>query len=159
MSAKFKRKSVDGGVDGLINRSEPGGIKVGILYGTGKHPDSDALYSEIAYWNEFGTERNGRKHIPARPFLRTAFRENRRDYIAIEKRLLRRILTGKITRKQAIGILGAKAQADVQQKIVDIRIPVNAPETLRKKAPKTNPLINTGLMRKHIAWEDVSTNA
>jgi hypothetical protein len=150
MSSGLKRKTRGGGVDLLKKSLKDGGIKVGILLGTGTHPNSpDVLISEIAWWNEYGTS-DGR--IPARPFLRVAMRANKAKYLALEKKLIRAILSGQMTTDAAIGVLGLQAQTDVQDQITATKDPPNAPSTLAKKAPKTHPLIDSGQLRQHISW-------
>jgi hypothetical protein len=154
---QFKRTTPHGkGLKESIKGAKTAAIKVGILSGTGEHPNADKgqTIAEIAWWNEFGTVRNGVQAIPARPFLRTAMAENRREYMRLAKDLLRKMLTGKISAKKAQGILGLTAQSDVRNKITSIRTPSNAPETIARKK-SSNPLIDTGAMRQHINWAPV----
>jgi hypothetical protein len=126
-------------------------IKVGVLSGTGEHTNADSgqTLAEIAFWNEFGT-----KWAPARPFLRVTIRENRHLFKRMVKRLYGLIIKGKMRHDQAQKILGAKAAALVQKKIVQLQSPPNAPRTVELKG-STNPLVDTGELKNSISWEVV----
>ena len=152
----LKRKTDGKGFEKLLDRSGPGATKVGFIKGLGKHPGSKANIAEIAAWNEFGTTNaDGSVRIPERPFLRTTIAEqSKTTYPTMLKSLLGEILTGKLRTSRAIGLLGAKAVADVRAKIVAISDPENADLTVRKKK-SSNPLIDTGLMRQSVSWESI----
>ena len=61
------KRKVKGGIKGLRDRSQSGAIKVGILQGTGNHPNSPSKsYAEIFAQNEFGVPE---QNIPERPVL------------------------------------------------------------------------------------------
>ena len=139
------------GVPGLKKRTLPGSVKVGLLSGLGEHPNSDdgQTMAEIAMFQEFGT-----RHIPERPFLRTTIQERKSEYLAIMKSLLKRIMNGDMTVSDARKVLGLKAMADVQNKIVEISSPQNAEATIRKKN-SSNPLIDTGAMKQSVSWDVV----
>jgi len=156
MSLKKKKGGI--GFEELVYRTKPGGMKVGFVRGLGEHPntDSGATVAEIAAYNEFGTQSpKGNAHIPERPFLRTTIREQTKPvYIPLVKDLLAKMLLGQMKVAKAIGILGLKAVADVQAKIDAITSPENADYTKDKKG-SSNPLIDTGHMRKSVTWERV----
>lgn len=141
------------GVKALVGRAKPSGVKVGVLEGTGYHPNSKATrIAEVAFYNEFGTERNGKEHIKPRPFLRTALRENKKEYAKLMRRLIRAVLLGKMSLGRANGLLGTKAQADIRAKIVSLKTPANAEATKAKKKPKANPLVEDGHLRQAINY-------
>lgn len=124
-------------------------VRVGVLSSAGDHPDGDITIAEVAAFNEFGT-----RHIPARPFVSTAFDENLSKY---ERQLARdvRKATGQggfMTAETVANRLGLRMQSDIQRKIVSLREPPNAPATIRKKG-SSNPLIDTGRMRQSISFE------
>lgn len=147
-------KSKHGGkkVKVVLNASQPGGVKVGVIEGMGEHPNAEDGQSiaQIAFWNEFGTD-DGR--IPERSFLREGLREKLAENKELIQELLRKMLTLKVSVKQAAGTLGAKAAGDVKAKIVAGPFVENAERTLAAKAPKTKPLIETGILRKSITHE------
>lgn len=126
-------------------------IKVGIVSGTGEHPNADKgqTLAEVGWWNEFGT-----RTIPERPFLRTGLNENIDKYRVILGNGLRQILLGQTDERQVLNILGMVAVSDVQAKIVSISSPPNAQLTVDRKG-SSNPLIDTGALKQHITWEIV----
>jgi hypothetical protein len=149
MGVKFERKSVNGGIAGLKKNAKPALVKVGVLAGTGEHPNATdgQTIAEIAWWNEFGTE-----NIPERPFLRNALRENAQTYRDMMRELIKSVLLGKINTKKAIDILGLHGQSDVRKSIVDLWDPPNSEVTIAAKGGKSNPLIDTGALRQSINW-------
>ena len=94
----------------------------------------------IAAENEFGT-----KYIPARPFMRTSFDENRgliQEFIDNE---YEKVLGDASTVKRSLNAIGIFAVGLIQQKIRAIHQPPNSPRTIaRKKSSK--PLIDFGQM-------------
>lgn len=136
------------GVDRLAQIKGRKFVKVGIVSGTGEHPNGTGGQSlaEVGWWNEFGTDK-----IPERPFLRTGLRENVNNYRAIMQAQLKAFLTQKTEESQALGVLGEKAQADVQRKIVQVSSPPNTPLTVEKKG-SSSPLQDTGALKQNIRW-------
>lgn len=100
------------------------GIEVGV-FASAKYPDG-TLVAAVAAWNEFGT-----KHIPERPALRNANRDN-------EKSLLR-IIKLKVDPKTMVitpaiaELLGASHQGAMQKSIAKLTSPPNAESTIRAK--------------------------
>jgi len=135
----------------LARRHPKSTIKVGILSGTGEHPNAShgQTMAEVGWWNEFGTTR-----IPERPFLRTGLREQNDKYRLILKKGLKKILVGESTDTKILALLGAVAVSDVQAKIVAVNSPPNADLTQEKKG-SSSPLIDTGALRQHINWAEV----
>lgn len=149
---RFERKTKPGeGVDIWIKEAKKDRrpfIKVGILSGTGEHPNAEhgQTIAEIGWWNEFGT-----RQIPERPFLRTGLREKVPKYRMILNTGMRKILIGQMKSDQLLGILGVAAVADVQAKIIMVSTPPNAPMTVEKKG-SSSPLQDTGALKQHINW-------
>jgi hypothetical protein len=138
------------GLDKLLRKLGDGAVKVGVLTGTGPHPKAGgALTSEVAWWNEYGTER-----IPERPFMRNTVLLQGRDWIVLVRALLNQFVNGKITENRALGLLGEKAKSDVQDTIVSLSTPANAPSTVARKG-SANPLIDIGHLRQSIQWQIV----
>ena len=136
------------------------GVEAGVLTGSASGAAGPSLV-EIAIWNEFGTERkvpnpDGGEtktvRIPERPFIRSTNEEKRREWQETLKRVNRLVLAGTITVDRAVGILGAQMQADIQQKIVDLRTPANADSTIKRKG-SDNPLIDEGHLKDSIKWD------
>lgn len=140
-------KSFLGGINAL---SKLPAVLVGVRGGG----DGDLLV--IAASNEFGTADG---HIPERSYLRSTIDEQRGRYEAALTRITRDAVDGKQTTRLGLERLGAMAVGDVQRKIVALRDPPNAASTLAAKAPKTNPLIDTGRLRQSIEYEVQSGDA
>ncbi len=120
----------------------PSTVKVGFIQG-----EAPADQVAIASYNEFGTSR-----IPERPFFRNAMSENKGSYGTLMRNDAKRIVTGEQTMSRTLDRLGLKAQGDVQQSIVDLQSPPNAPATIKAKG-SSNPLINTGSLRQSVSFK------
>ena len=110
-------------------------------------PEGSGEVLDRAFFNEYGTTR-----IPARPFVSTAFDENRDDLHAMKSRLWDGLMMGRIGADQAAALLGEHHQGQVQEKITSIRTPPNAASTVEQKG-SSNPLIDTGQMRQSVRYE------
>jgi len=95
---------------------------------------------EIAASNEFGT-----KTIPARPFMSTAFDDNRLKIYNFIQSEYDKVLLGKQTTEKALGRIGISMVGLVQKKIRQIIYPPNAPSTIKAKG-SSKPLIDFGQM-------------
>lgn len=116
--------------------------KVGVLADTekgGMHevgPDgkpSPLTVAEVAAVLEFGTEDG---HIPERSAVRSTFDEEKEELQKRSYELMADILFGKITRDDALNILGAQLVAAIKKKITTGAgvPPPNAPSTVMQKA-------------------------
>lgn len=123
------------------------GVEIG-FFETAKYPDGTPVAS-VAAWNEFGTERNGKEHVPERPFFRKAIKAAETEL----KPILRANLDPKTmaVERPLAGKLGSAFQKLIQQSITILRDPPNAPSTKQRKG-SSNPLINTGTMRRSVTW-------
>lgn len=99
--------------------------------------------------NEFGTKR-----IPARSFLRSATDKATTTIFKLKAKMIDDILQGKRTVREGLSVLGEYLTGQVRKKIVSIRTPPNAPSTLARKFPKTNPLIDKGQLVQSIQHEE-----
>ncbi|MCK9435591.1 MAG: hypothetical protein M0Q12_00115 [Synergistaceae bacterium] len=115
----------------------------------------------IAACNEFGTSSGGSSrsggqiiHSPERSFLRTSFDENKEQYHRKAARLFGYMLDGKFTPNGVLMTLGQITSNDVKKKITAIRIPANAPSTIKAKG-FDNPLIWSGRMRNETNFKVV----
>lgn len=119
---------------------------------------AERFVAEYASYNEFGTSR-----IPERSFMRRAFREKSQGWGVLLGRGVAAVSKIQLTPEQVAQLVGLKAVADVQQTIVDVVSPPNAPRTVArklrgKKGPLRleggvetgNPLIDTGRMRQSV---------
>ncbi|MDP9572673.1 UNVERIFIED_ORG: hypothetical protein J2W66_003166 [Agrobacterium larrymoorei] len=145
-----RRKKKGKGIAGIGSlRPGPNRVKVGFPAG---EADQDVINHAI--WNNFGTQ-----HIPERPFMQNAMRDNRASYKAAMKTsastIMEQVALGKRPadeKRKALKRLGIKAQGDIQAEITSLRSPPNAPSTIRQKG-SSNPLIDTGEMRNAVAFK------
>ena len=95
---------------------------------------------QIAAQNEFGTDK-----IPARPFMSTAFDENRAKIDKAINSEYGKILEGASTVKRSLGLIGLLMEKLIVEKIRQIQTPPNAPLTIKLKG-SSKPLIDFGQM-------------
>lgn len=100
-------------------------------------PKKPPTVAEVASWNHFGTSR-----IPARPFLTIAFEKYGDEIRAIQKRIAKGVVTGKLDLEQGLELLGLEAVARVKQTIIEHVPPPNADSTIARKGSST-PLVHT----------------
>jgi hypothetical protein len=146
--AKGSVKEIDRGWDRInreVRRIAASGAHVDCgIQGGEVDPDSLALVSDIAFFNEFGT-----RDIPSRPFMRQAIDENIDSLFNMKDRIFSTVIDGKRTAAQGLGLLGEHVVGLIQKKIVDLREPPNTPETIERKG-SDNPLVDTGQMRQSV---------
>jgi len=68
----------------------------------------------------------------------------------------RQVLDGKITGHAALDAIGGYAATHIQQFMVDLKHPPNAPITIARKG-SSNPLIDTGQLMNSVTWQVVRT--
>ena len=100
----------------------------------------------VAAWNEFGT----RTGIPARPFFSQGIEASKTDV----KKIFRQHIDPKtMTPTTRVGKLAGEAvKGHIQEKIVALKTPPNAPATIEKKQ-SSNPLINTSVMINSVDYK------
>ena len=145
MSSKFKRIKKNGGVKGLIKRVKTSGTVDAGIIDAGKHPSGDMTVAEIGFANEFGTN-----IIPERPFMRSTLRLKK--ILSLKRKLLKRIVTGKLKTNRALGLLGLFVADEIRKRIVAIRTPPNALRTIQEKG-SSNPLVDSGQLKNSITHE------
>lgn len=105
--------------------------------------------AEKATVNEFGSPKG---HVPERPALRNAMRDNLGKYRAALRDAARAVIRGEKTMEQALGELGPDAVKDIQNEIAAMATPPNSPETVRTKGAD-NPLVDDGALGKAVKHE------
>ncbi|RID87058.1 hypothetical protein D1953_07000 [Peribacillus asahii] len=93
-------------------------------------------------------------NIPERSFIRSTFDENERDWAEFIENQIEKVLSLEITARQLFERLGALIVGDIQKKMTDLRTPANASLTVANKG-SSNPLIDTGELRRHVTWKVV----
>ena len=143
----FKRVKHKGGIKGLIKRVKtPGIVDIGII-DAGNHVDGDLTVASIGFINEFGTET-----IPERSFIRSTIHDKKKEVIALQKKLLKKISDGSMKVEAALGLLGEFMTDEITKKIVAISDPPNKPATIKAKG-SSNPLVDTGQLKNSITYE------
>jgi len=118
-------------------------------------PDSTTeTVASIAAKHEFGSPA---EHIPERPFLRVAVRDNVPKYKGVMRAILVEVLHETRTMENGLEYLGVVAVGDVKQKIRIGPFTPNAPATVYAKG-SSRPLIDTGQMIQSVNYE-VESNA
>ena len=152
MPAKVTVKTVGGDrfreALGKAGKGGIGHLDVG-FFATAKYPDGTQV-AAVAAWNEFGTTNEADEtHIPERPFFRQAVDESEDEVLALLKAGTdpeRGVVTPAMADR-----IGAYLQGQIQQKIVALREPPNAPSTVKAKG-SSNPLIDDGVMLGSVSW-------
>lgn len=134
-----------------IRNASKGGIRAVEcgFYRTARYPDGTPA-TNVAAWNEFGTQRGRKRHSPPRPFLRPAF-------VAARPKV-RRLLKGQLDPKRPNiteregALVGEVIRQEVREHIVKFRGAPNAPSTIARKK-SSRPLIDTGFMRRAVAYK------
>lgn len=121
------------------------GVLAGLPKGSPKHEDEETgefnSIIQIGMVHEFGTD-----IVPERSYLRSTIIEGKRDYKAFMAKLAKKVASGEMTSKVAMGLLGEKLQGDIKAKITDIKSP---PLSVRIGG---NPLVDTGQLRSSISY-------
>ena len=136
-------KEIDTGSEefGRIWKERKGrSVKVGIV-DLMPHDGSEGFsVADIAAVHEFGTDT-----IPERPFMRLTMIRNESAIKKLSWKLLKKVFTFRMSRKQALGLLGQFIK-DKMVATIDSNLP-----------PRTKEggvmLIDTGQMRSSIDWE------
>lgn len=111
---------------------------VGVLEGS-KNGEGFNI-AEYAAANEYGTDK-----IPSRPFMRTAFDENKQGYIRYMNKMVKQI--GQVAFAQMATTLGLKAEKDIQQTITGRNfLPKLADSTVKAKKGSTKTLVDSSAM-------------
>lgn len=111
---------------------------------------SKAKVVDVAIYNEFGTA-----NIPSRSFMRTFFEEDKDKIKKMCGNLYLMVITGRITTKRALGLIGEYSKGGIQKKINTIFEPPLAPATIKAKKDSTKPLIDLGTMRESVTHTEV----
>lgn len=130
-------------LDKLAKRLKgPNAVKVGLPKGSNDYPDGTSVIL-VGLVHEFGSPTNG---VPARSFLRSTLRDNKAKYKRLFNSLSRKMASGQLTRKKALGIIGLQFASDVQSTITSIKTPP-------LKHREGNPLLDTGHLRQSITYQ------
>jgi hypothetical protein len=158
-----------------VDEIESSFVRVGVLEDSeeGQEHEGDLTVAEIAAVLEYGTD-DGR--IPARPFMRITFDHQREQLAKMGRELIEQVISGRVTIRQALDIMGASLASAAKSTITHGVPPPNALSTAIAKARKTKggmfkgpislakafgrlgaiasvkPLIDTGRLLNAITW-------
>ncbi len=155
-SVKESRKEFDARI-AEINKLDNSYVLVGFQEGEVTHPQVKGLrkkkgglsMAQIAAQNEFGTN-----YIPARPFIRTSFDENRDTINRAIQGEYNKIVAGTSTVKLSLDKIGLYNVGLIQKKIRAIQYPPNSPATIAAKK-SSKPLIDFGQMVQSVRHKTV----
>ena len=123
-------------------------LEVRIGYQAGEAEDNGVDMTDIAMWNELGTE-----HAPSRPFMRDSVDKH---IPAINHMLMDQkdaLLSGR-TAKEILNTVGIFQKDLMQTEIEQGEFAANAPATIKKKG-SDKPLIDTGRMKNSVNYQIV----
>lgn len=117
-----------------------------------QHGDGPATNGEIAIAMEYGTPM-----IPARPFVAQTFADpmRRAELALLQGRLIGAVMAGKMSRDQALGLLGAWAAGAIRATIRDGDFAPLAPATIAAKG-SSKPLVDTGQLAGAVGFEVIT---
>lgn len=150
-----KRFRVRGGkkLDAFIKRLNTArgvkGVEAG-FYSTAKYDDGTPV-TNVAAYNELGTEnKDGTQRIPERPFFRQAIKRMPDPILDVLEQGVdpETMVCGPIT----AGRVGLVMQSEIQESIVRLRNPPNAPSTILRKG-SSNPLVDESVMRRAVTFK------
>ncbi len=122
-------------------RLQFGSVEVGFFVGTKYKTGKDV--TTVARDNDQGTKR-----IPERPFMIPAGNKAANKTINITVHSI----AGGMDEQQALSKAGELFVGFIQKEITNLKEPPNAESTILKKG-SSNPLIDTGDMRKSVKWK------
>ena len=122
-------------------RLQFGSIDVGFFVGTKYKNGKDV--TTVARDNDQGTKR-----IPERPFMIPAGNKAANKTINITVNSI----AGGMDEQQALSKAGELFVGFIQKEITNLKEPPNSPYTIEKKG-SSNPLIDSGDMRKSVKWK------
>jgi hypothetical protein len=138
----------------LLKLTEENAVYIGIQGKDAERSDGGLTNAQIGTFHEFGAPSVG---LPQRSFLRGTLDENREKYAHLIKNGLGRVVDGKLTVAQVLGLVGERIVADVRKRIKTGIAPALKAATLRRKTRKdgavaSTPLILTGQLLRAITW-------
>ena len=122
-------------------------VAVGYFGNVGHSGRQPITLGNLARIHEFGTG-----HIPARPFVTPALKQNRRKYLRLAGSQITPVILGRRTTTSVWHLLGQEAVKDVQTYMVTASFTPLSPKTVKRKG-SSKPLIDTGQLRQSITYQ------
>lgn len=117
-------------------------VKIGLPKGSNAYPDGTSVIM-VGAVHEFGSPSRG---IPQRSFLRATLLQHSKAYKSLFAKLSKKIISGDMTKSQALNIMGLTVQRDIVDRISD----GIDPELSTREG---TPLIDTGHLRQSITYK------
>lgn len=118
-------------------------VTVGIHEDENARPEKGVNNATLGAIQHFGTD-----DIPSRPWLDVGVEQSNQEYLQL---IIDGVEDG-LGSDQILEQMGLVAQASVQQYMVDLQTPPNAPSTIAAKK-SSNPLIDTGELRQSVTYK------
>ena len=129
-----------------LNKLKNSSVEIG-FFGNDSTPKGESI-TEYAAYNEYGT-----KNIPSRPFMMITHNQKLNANRKMINKGMDSILYGRTNANTLVNKIGLANVGFIQGTITTLRTPANKASTIKAKGGKTNPLINTGTMRKAVTYE------
>ena len=131
------------------NKTRQKGQLASGFFSNSVYPDGTKV-AQVAFWNEYGTlTKNNKQFIPPRPFFRNVIKAKLKEWSSNFSILLSKY---NYDFDKAYSSLGELIRDDIQQSIVQLKNPPNAPATIKIKG-KNTPLQDTGDMLRSVDYE------
>lgn len=142
----------DGSLDRFIKNAEKigGHVEVGWL-GSKTHIGGSGGKRTITQADLAAIHIYGTQHIPARDPLTPAIEQNQDKYRGMIENAVVPILNGAMDIGSLWQFIGMKAQADIQQYMVNGKFAPLNPKTIKRKG-SSKPLIDTGQLRQGVTY-------
>jgi hypothetical protein len=124
------------------------------------YPEGGESVAQVAKWNIEGTKRKSatgnniddvEQSIPPRDFLKFYWDRLRKESLELAIEITRKANRGENV-DAAIDMIGINGRNIVMEAITDLKTPPNSAATIQRKG-SSNPLIDTGLMRRSVTWK------
>ena len=102
---------------------------------------------DVAIWNNFGIG------VPRRDFMTPASKEWQEYFEQMLELAKDAIIDGTQDIDEFLGMMGAQGAEFISEAIIKLKTPPNAPETIRRKGGKNNPLVDSGDLSRAPTYE------
>ena len=145
----------------IVHRLKNKKLEVGIFDDAGINDNGEKI-ADYAIANEYGTFKNGKKHIPARSFVGATYDKNEKKYENLMHSVLDNILIGKDANIDSDLLRAGEVVRNDIVKAIDSNIPPENTDSTKKKKTKKHSLktkkqgirhttlIDTGALRQSV---------
>jgi len=156
LETKIRRQSTGRNALGSFDKFDDVALRnsiyeVGIVDGSIAYDDGTPV-ADVAFWNEFGTDTG----IPARPALRTAVADSKKELRKVGRLNATKIVAGQLRFDAGMRQLARIVRDAMKLSILEWSTPPNAPSTIKRKG-FDDPLIDTGLYHDSIDFKLLKT--